>query len=98
MKDLVLVFQVINSLVPDTSRLNFVCAFNRRPALVNIVCAFESSSWFTCLRDGLFLVSAYIDDDLFRNEDTLPGSLIDAVCGQMVRELEYVLPFLSGPN
>jgi len=71
-KNLVLVLQIIDSLVPDARAGDFMGTLSHRPGLVDIILALEGSDRLTCLRDGLRLVTTYIDDDLLRYWDTLP--------------------------
>jgi len=93
-QDLVLVYQVVKSLIPDPSGTHFMGALGRRPGLVDIILAFESLSCLTLLRDGLLLVTTYVNDDLLWNSNTLPGSVVVNPYVEVERELEYALSLL----
>lgn len=93
-KNLVLVLQVIDSLVPDAHTRDFMGALSHRPGLVYLIFAFEGSGRLASPCDGLRLVTANIDDDLFRDWDTFPCCCIDSGFGQVEGELEHGLTLL----
>ena len=90
-KNLVLILQVFDSLVPDSHTADFMGALSHRPGLIDIIFLFVGLGSLASPCDGLCLLATDIEDDLLRGFDTLPCGWIESGFVQVEGELEHLL-------